>query len=209
MGKSGVLDDIDILSPRNFAVGRVEYVFGYDESNWPVHEQLQEIQEDRIVYVDTFGCGNKAVFGDLVAKYIRLYKQARGMVVNGLVRDSHTLIKEEYPIWCKGVTPLGCYNRDVPLSDETREAAARERERFQSGVMVCDDSGCTLITKEQLNEELLSGLKWIELQEDIWFYCIDTLKWSTFKTVCLKDYLNDPSVLPEILRDRLAAKKLD
>jgi peptide-methionine (S)-S-oxide reductase len=44
-----------------------------------------------------------------------------------------------------------------------------------------------LDTCKQINEELLSKLEFIELQEDIWYYCIDTLKWSTYKTICNGD----------------------
>ena len=31
----------------------------------------------------------------------------------------------------------------------------------------------------------------IEQQEDIWFDCLDRLKWDTFDIVCLKKYLED------------------
>ena len=69
--------------------------------------------------------------------------------------------------------------------------------------MVCDDSGCTIITKENINENFYKKLEFIELQEDIWYYCVDTLKWSTFETICLKNYLKDDNVLPKILKDKL------
>jgi len=39
-----------------------------------------------------------------------------------------------------------------------------------------------------MNEKFLQKLDWIEEQEDIWFDCIDRLKWDTFDTVCLKKY---------------------
>ena len=55
--------------------------------------------------------------------------------------------------------------------------------------MVCDDSGVVTIPKDIIDENLLTKLKFIEFQEDIWFYCMDTLKMSTFDIVCLKKYL--------------------
>ncbi len=69
--------------------------------------------------------------------------------------------------------------------------------------MVCDDSGCTVISKDRINQETYDRLEFIELQEDIWFYCLDTLKWSTYKTICEKAYLKDKDVLPQILKNRL------
>jgi hypothetical protein len=40
----------------------------------------------------------------------------------------------------------------------------------------------------------MTGLKleWIEEQEDMWFDCVHRRKWSTYDTVCLKKYLQDP-----------------
>ena len=48
-----------------------------------------------------------------------------------------------------------------------------------------------VIPKTQITEEFYDKLVAIELQEDIWYDCIDRKKWSTFKTICLKDYLKE------------------
>ena len=46
-----------------------------------------------------------AIFGDIVAKYLLLYKGSEGIIVNGFVRDVHTLIKEiSHLVWCD---PIG------------------------------------------------------------------------------------------------------
>ena len=57
------------------------------------------------------------------------------------------------------------------------------------------------IPKKEISEKLINKLKFIELQEDIWFYCVDTLKMSTFDTVCQKKYLEE-----DILDHRLMAQ---
>lgn len=203
LGKSGVIDDIDLLNPGKFEVGEVQYVYGFNESNWPIHEQLHEVKENSIVFVDMFNCDNKAAFGELVAKYLLLYKKVKGIVVNGLMRDNHSLRKESYPIWCKDVTPLGCYNREVELTDEIKNKVETRKKRFDGGVLVCDDSGCTLIKEERIDEDIFKKLEFIEVQEDIWFYCLDSLKWSTYETVCQKKYLDNPEILPKDLSDKL------
>ena len=65
--------------------------------------------------------------------------------------------------------------------------------------MVCDDSGVVMIPKQAINQTLINKLKFIELQEDIWFYCVDTLKMSTFDTVCEKKYLTEDILDPRLM----------
>ena len=61
--------------------------------------------------------------------------------------------------------------------------------------MVCDDSGVALIEKQEITEKLFDRLKYIELQEDIWYYCMDSLKMSTFDIICEKKYLSEPGLI--------------
>jgi regulator of RNase E activity RraA len=201
--KTGVIEGPKPIINGKFVVGEVQYIYGHSETNWPIHEQGEKINDGGILFVDTFFCNNKAAFGDIVAKYFILYKSIDGIVVNGLMRDIHTLIKENYPIWCVGTTPLGCYNRDIKPTDEILQLAKDRKNYFEGGIMICDDSGCAFIEKKLITEETYRKLEFIELQEDIWYYCIDTLKWSTYKTICEKAYLNNPDILPNSLRDKL------
>lgn len=203
LNKTGVIEGPKALIKGKFIVGEVQYIYGHSETNWPIHEQGEKINEGGILYVDTFECNNKAAFGDIVAKYFVLYKSMEGIVVNGLLRDAHTLVKEDYPMWCKGITPLGCFNKNIEPSKEIKEAAEKQKRYFEGGIMICDDSGCTFIEKDKLNEDMYKKLEFIELQEDIWYYCIDTLKWSTYKTICEKAYLTERGALPISLKNKL------
>jgi hypothetical protein len=36
------------------------------------------------------------------------------------------------------------------------------------------------------------------MQEDIWFFCLDTLKWDTKKIVCEKAYLKETDLLSSV-----------
>jgi 4-hydroxy-4-methyl-2-oxoglutarate aldolase len=203
LGKTGVLEGPKPLSRGKFVVGEVQYIYGHSKSNWAIHEQGEKVKEGGILYVDVFDCENMAAFGDIVAKYFLLYKRVNGLVVNGLLRDAHTLIKENYSIWCRGTTPLGCYNKEVPVTEDIYARSEKQRELLDGSLMVCDDSGCTVIGKEYINIEMIRKLEFIEFQEDIWYFCIDTLKWSTYKTICQKAYLQDKDVLPDVLRKRM------
>lgn len=203
LGKSGVIQGVQPINPNSHITGEVHYIYAYNESNWPIHEQIQEVPENCFLYVDTFNCKDKAIFGDLVSKYLMLYKKVKGIVVQGKMRDIPDLKKFNFSIWCKGYSPLGCYNRNITPSSKVVKDAEIKAKEINGGIMVCDDSGCTLIKKELINEETLSKLELIELQEDIWGYCINTLKWNTYETICLKKYLSNPEVLPEVLREKV------
>lgn len=187
LGKTGVISNIYPVNRGQFQAGRVKWVYAYNESNWDVHEQVREVQKGDIVYIEAFDCKDRAIIGELVSKYILLYRRAAAIVTNAKMRDAHKLIKEKYSVWCTGFTPIGCFNtkNDEPFDGEIIKT---RKEIVDGAVMVCDDSGVVLIPKDQLTEEFYAKLEAIEEQEDIWFDCIDRRKWDTFDTVCLKKY---------------------
>ena len=203
LDKTGVLNNLNPINSGRHVAGVVHYVYTYDESNWPLHEQIQNVPANCILYVDTFNCEDKAIFGDLVSKYLILYKKVKGIVVLGKMRDIPDIKKYSFPIWCTGYSPLGCYNREVMPSDDILKQTEERRLFFDGGILVCDDSGCTLIKKDLVSEDTYKRLELIELQEDIWSFCINTLKWSTYDTVCKKKYLTHPEVLPDILKEKV------
>lgn len=187
LGKSGVIEGAQALNRGHFSVGEVAYFFAVGESNWNIHEDLQHGCMDKIVFIDAIDTNNRAIIGDIVSKYTLLYQGARAIVTNGKMRDAHILIKENYPIWCGGVSPVGCFNKKVDLTDYL-ELINERRAFFEEAIAVCDDSGCVVIPKDCINEKFLDEIKKIEEQEDIWYDCIDRRKWSTYKTICLKEY---------------------
>lgn len=203
LGKKGVLPNLRPINPSQHVVGEVFYVYAHSESNWPLHEQIQNVPEKSILYVDAFDCNEKAIFGDLVAKYLMLYKKVKGIIVQGKMRDIPDIKKYTYPIWCTGYSPLGCYNSNIEPSAEVLSEAVRRAKKLNGSLAICDDSGVTVIDNELITQDTYANLELIELQEDIWSFCINTLKWNTYETVCLKKYLDNPDVLPEVLRERV------
>lgn len=187
LDKTGAVTGVVPLNDGHFQVGKVAWVYAYNESNWDVHEQIRSIDEGAIVLVEAFNCGQRAVFGQLVAKYLLLYRQVAGIVVQGYLRDIPHLLKENWPIWALGRTPIGCYNHknEVPF-DPT--LLSQRRASYDGAIAVCDDSGVVVIPPEKVQDSFLDKLDWIEEQEDIWFDCIDRRKWDTYETVCLKRY---------------------
>ena len=129
------------------------------------------------------------MFGDLVSKYLLLYKQARSIVALGNLRDAPRLIKENWPIWCFGFSPVGCFNSQE--KDIASEVKAQHRGMYDGAIAVCDDSGVVVVPKGNHNQEFYDKLEFIEQQEDTWYDCIDRRKWTTFDTICLKKYKNE------------------
>lgn len=188
LGKKGQIEGVHALNPGQFVAGEAAFIYAVNDSNYEVHRQLADADlKGKIVFVYNVNC-SRAIFGSLVAKYILLYKGAKAIVVNGKLRDAHTLIKEKYQIWLEDVSPIGCVN--CPNGEDlSKEEYERLKEKYEGSIMVCDDSGVVMIPKDKIDEKLLTKLEFIEFQEDIWFYCVDTLKMSTFDTVCKKKYL--------------------
>jgi len=205
MGKQGVLSGVHPLIQDQFKVGRVRCIFTANNSNYDLHEQIKHVEPGEIAVVFEHNCGERALFGSLVTKYAVLYKRAEAIVVNGLVRDMAVLRRERFPIWVKGSSPLGCYNEKVePFPRDIQNSI---RERYDGGVAVCDDGGVTIIPRLRLNDEMLQALKRIEMQEDIWFFCLDTLKWDTHKIVCEKAYLTESALLSSVHIDNIRELK--
>ncbi len=187
LGKRGAIAGLSPVTSGQFRVGPVFWVHTWEETNWPVHEQIQDAPEGCIVVVSGVDCGDRALFGDLVSKYLLLYRQVAAIVAIGPLRDAHRLIKERWPIWCQGFNPVGCFNRP-PKTPVDPTWKATTQAVFQNAIAVCDDTGVVVIPASDQTEEFIGKLEYIESQEDKWYECVDRLKWSTFRTVCLKDY---------------------
>jgi len=209
LGKSGVFPKVKPINSEQYRIGVVRCVFAANNSNYTVHEQIREVEEGEVLIVFTHQCEERAILGDLISKYILLYKGAAAVVVQGHVRDAASLRREGYAIWSEGVSPLGCYN--TPAAPFPKELEDKLREIYEGGVAVCDEGGVSVIPRTMISAEMLTRLERIEMQEDIWFFCLDTLKWDTKKIVCDKAYLTETGLLSRVHIDQLTelAKSLD
>lgn len=203
MGKTGWISGIKPLNSGFHLAGEIKYIFAHSGTNYFLHEQIAGVEEDKIIFVDAINCEERAVFGDIVANYLLQHRRARAIVTNGYMRDVDVLIKENYPIWCVGATPIGCHKVKEPVTPEINQIVSERRKIFENSLLVCDDSGVALITDNWLNDDFKRRIDFIEAQEEVWHYCVNTLKWSTYETVCLQKYLESPDVVPKIMLDKL------
>jgi regulator of RNase E activity RraA len=195
LGKAGIIPELMPISEGQHKVGRVHCVFTAYESNYEVHDQLRSIKEGEVVIVFTHECKNRAILGEIVSRYTLMYKGAEALVVDGSIRDISRLRRERYNIWANGSTPIGCFNT------QTKSFPIKKRkeleEKFNKGIAVCDDGGVVVIPSNQVNTNMLENLQKIELQEDVWAYCLNTLKWDTKRIICDKEYLIRSDLLPD------------
>ena len=155
---------------------------GVLENVMPINRGHFKVGNVKWVYAD---------HGELVSKYILLYRQANAIISNAKFRDAAALIRENYPIWSTGFTPVGCFNKE-PKEPVDPAWLALHRSMYDGAIAVCDDCGVVIIPKECHTEEFYQKLVAIEEQEDTWFDRLDHYKDNTFDIVCLKTYLKEP-----------------
>lgn len=191
LGKTGAVEGVFAVNRGFYRAGKIRYIYGCMESNWPIHEQARDICPQEIVFIDGIEVKNRALVGELVVKFITLYQGAEAVVMLGNARDVNDIIKQNYPVWCKGYSPVGCFNTPVELTADVKQQIEQARSIYEGGIAVCDDTGVVVIPESHITEAFYQKLEFIEEQEDIWFDCIDRRKWDTYDTVCLKKYKED------------------
>ncbi len=189
LGKTGCIGGVLPINPRLHRVGEVAFVYSCNGTNWHTHKQVEKIENDRIVYVHGLRCEDVALFGHLVTRYLFQSKNARAVVLNGLVRDVADIISDNYPVWATGISPIGAVNYQKQITPAEKATLNDMREKFEGGIILCDDTGVVLIEKEHHTKEFMDKLDFIRNQEATWYKCLDE-GMTTFEIVCEKRYLN-------------------
>jgi len=205
LGKRGGLLGVKPLNPGKFAVGRIHHCFPNNDSNFEVHKSIENLEQNAILIISPHRFTDVSVIGDLVAKYCLLYRQASAIVVEGNVRDVARLKKEDYQIWSKGINPVGATNGKI---DSSLEEFSQSPD-LNGGIAVCDDGGVVIIERADINIVTFESLVKIEALEDLWQFCLNTLKWSTFDIVVNKKYNYDQFGIPEQLLNAAGIKRIE
>lgn len=196
LGKKGDIPGVMPLTSLKFAVGKIRFIPVMNDSNYLLHKEIELVKPGEIVFIKPHNFTRVAVFGDLVAKYVLLYKQAAAIVVEGNVRDTARLVREQYSIWCYGSNPVGAVNSSSHSEEDFNRI---NFDNLVEGIAICDQGGVVVIPKNSINKSLLRKLQHIEAQEDLWHFCLNSLQWSTYDIVVNKRYLTDRENIPEVL----------
>lgn len=188
ISKKGSLKNIKPIDYQNsnHKVGRISCIFAFNDSNYLVHDGIKKVKKNDIAIIFTRDCGDKSIIGDIISKYLILYKEVAAIVVMGNVRDLPRLIKERYPIWSEGFNPVGVKN--LFTGNFPKKEKQEILDRYEGGIAVCDLTGVVVIEKKEANQKTLKKIKFIEKQEDVWYQCLDVKKWDTKKIIVQKAY---------------------
>jgi len=189
MNKSGVMPNIFPVNYGHHAVGSVSWIYAANNSNWSLHRDIQNVESSSIVLVSQVDCEDRALLGELVAKFLILYRQCSAVVVDGNIRDTNRIRKENWPVWCKSVSPVGCFNHEVDDS-LVQDWVLQNRSKYNGTIAICDDCGIVIIPHELINSEMISKLCLIEENEDKWQLGINYHKKTTFQVICLNECLD-------------------
>jgi RraA family protein len=100
----------NLTAPTLRILGPACTVKVFPGDNLMVHKSLDLAQPGDVVVVDAGGSSMNAVLGDLVSTKAR-HRHLGGFVVDGYVRDIPGILALDFPVYARGVTPIGPLHR--------------------------------------------------------------------------------------------------
>ncbi len=106
-------------------------------------------EEDDVWVVDAKGCPYSH-FGEIAAKNMQAHKLA-GTILDGVMRDTETIKRIGYPIWCRGNTPLSGMGRvdTVEINGTVTIGGVQVRP---GDLVAADANGLCFVPAELVNE---------------------------------------------------------
>ena len=121
--------------------------------NLMVHKAIGMIQEGDILIVDTCGCRNYTILGDLMASSA-VQMKVGGIVIDGGIRDVDELREKKYPVFARYFTPA-VGDKDGP-GEINYPICCGGVPVMPGDYIVGDDNGVVVIPPDQL-ETILAG----------------------------------------------------
>jgi RraA family protein len=129
-----------------------------------VHHAISVAERGDVIVVDAGGRLDAAMIGELLSGSARL-KGIAGVVVDGAVRDSGTLVQwSDFAVFARGVTPRG------PSSMErgsVNEPVVLGGTRVEPGDLILgDDDGLVVIPRADIEGQLQAALKMVRAEQE-------------------------------------------
>ena len=122
--------------------------------NLMVHKALDLAKPGDVIVVDAGGSAMNAVLGDLITTKAK-FRGIVGFVVDGYVRDIPDIIKLNFPVFARGVTPIGPLHRgpgEVNFSIQCGGIV------INPGDIIIGDQNGVVVVPQELAADLLQRL---------------------------------------------------
>ncbi|MBI2804458.1 MAG: RraA family protein [Planctomycetes bacterium] len=123
--------------------------------NLLVHKSLDVAQPGDIVVVDAGGSTMNAVLGDLVSTKAK-HRHIAGFIVDGLIRDLPGIMPLDFPIFARGVTPIGPLHRGP---GEINFPICCGGIVVNPGDIIVGDAAGVVVVPREITHELLARLQ--------------------------------------------------
>jgi RraA family protein len=127
----------------------------YPGDNLMVHKSLDVAQPGDVLVVDTSVSSLTAVAGDLISTKAR-HRGIIGFVVDGLIRDLPEIIALDFPVFARGVTPIGPLHRGP---GEINYPVCAGGIVVNPGDIVVADANGVVVVPRMIADELLDRLR--------------------------------------------------
>lgn len=125
-------------------------------------EALETIQPGQVTVATGTAPLECGIFGELSATRLRA-KGAVGALIDGYTRDARRLIQMEYPVFCRGTSPIDTTGR-VRVVDYNVPIKFANRTIEPNQVIFADADGILLIPREAEDEVLEKALERIDVE---------------------------------------------
>jgi RraA family protein len=122
----------------------------YPGDNLMVHKALDIAQPGDVLVVDAGESGMNGIVGDLISTKAQ-FKGIQGFVIDGLIRDLPDIQALGYPVFARGVTPVGPLHRGP---GEINFPVSCGGIVVNPGDIICGDKNGLVVVRQEFAREL-------------------------------------------------------